>query len=328
MKHHYYFFILAAVTLSTLLSCTTEPVSPDMDNSNTIETGGATATLTSPPVTEQKETPTSESSARIEEQTATPSAAETPTPAPEATETPSPTPTVEFIPITNGPFTLVSVSSNGEQANGDAYDPAISADGRYIVFASAATNLIADDKNGAVSDVFLHDKVTGQTTLVSQNAAGEQGTGHSGSPGISADGRFVVFISDSWNMAGSQDKNFGTDVYLYDRETGEVTLISAPVPGSDRGNWDTRCPVISGNGRFIAFLSTAPNLAEKYVTGESPRPSRDFQLLVHDRELKATQLASVSETGELANEDVECPQISGDGSKWVPPRIVRDCATE
>src|SRR5205085_1316664 len=93
----------------------------------------------------------------------------------------------------------VSVGPHGAQANGSSFAPAISAHGRYVAFASAASNLVKGDTNGQF-DVFVHDRLKGTTEWVSVGPGGVQGTGGSGGPSISADGRFVAFVSDATNL--------------------------------------------------------------------------------------------------------------------------------
>jgi len=114
-----------------------------------------------------------------------------------------------------GETTRVSVSSTGEQANAGASFPAISGDGRYVAFDSVADNLVPDDE--CCVDVFVHDRLTGETIRVSVNSAGEGGTGgHSRHPCITPDGRFVAYHSLATNLV-PDDTNDTTDVFLYDR---------------------------------------------------------------------------------------------------------------
>ena len=95
----------------------------------------------------------------------------------------------------------ISISSAGAEGNGRSSYPAISADGRFVVFESDASNLVGGDTNG-VRDIFVRDRSTGKTTLVSRSSAGVQGNGGSLAAAISADGRFVVFESDASNLVG------------------------------------------------------------------------------------------------------------------------------
>ncbi len=112
---------------------------------------------------------------------------------------------------TTGTTERVSVSSAGVQGDGASYVPAISADGRYVAFYSAATNLVGGDTNG-FSDIYVHDRTTRVTTRVSVSSAGAQGNGSSWKPAISADGRYVAFESDASNLV-PDDTNGGADVF-------------------------------------------------------------------------------------------------------------------
>ena len=113
----------------------------------------------------------------------------------------------------SGKTTRVSVRTGGEQGNEASYLRAISADGRFVVFSSYASNLVAGDTAGCngerltCSDVFVRDRVTGKTTRVSVGSGGEQANGNSGEAAISADGRFVAFSSYASNLvAGDTNK--------------------------------------------------------------------------------------------------------------------------
>ncbi len=115
--------------------------------------------------------------------------------------------------------TAVAVANDGSLGNSHSFTPSISADGRYVVFVSAAANLVSDDTNG-VWDVFLRDTCAGvssgctpSTVRVSVALDGAQGDGSSFNPQISADGRFVVFVSEATKL-GPGDMNGLTDVYL------------------------------------------------------------------------------------------------------------------
>ena len=118
----------------------------------------------------------------------------------------------------HGSTERVSLGLDGVQGDGPSYEPAISADGRFVAFQSEATNLVPGDTNSA-PDVFVRDRKTGRTQRVSVRSDGAQGNGTSAAPAISADGRFVAFYSDATNLVPG-DTNDQGDVFVHDRQTG------------------------------------------------------------------------------------------------------------
>ena len=130
-----------------------------------------------------------------------------------------------------GTTTRVSVDSAGTEANGDSYFPALSADGRYVVFTSDASNLVAGDDNGT-RDIFLHDTQTGTTTRVSVDSAGTEANGDNYRAALSADGRYVAFESGASNLVAG-DNNGAWDVFLHDTQTGTTTRVSVDSAGNE-----------------------------------------------------------------------------------------------
>jgi hypothetical protein len=114
-----------------------------------------------------------------------------------------------------GLTTRVSVDSVGTQANSRSDSPALSATGRFVAFASVATNLVADDTNDA-DDIFVHDRHTHETTRVSVGSAGTQANGASCCVALSATGRFVAFGSFASNLV-TGDTNGDGDIFVHDR---------------------------------------------------------------------------------------------------------------
>jgi hypothetical protein len=106
----------------------------------------------------------------------------------------------------------VSISSRGAQGNGRSYRPTLSRDGRYVVFGSSATNLVPGDANG-VADVFLRDRLIGQTRLVSVGRAGRQSNGCSLSPEVDSHGPVVAFMSEATNLVAG-DSNASPDIFV------------------------------------------------------------------------------------------------------------------
>jgi hypothetical protein len=198
----------------------------------------------------------------------------------------------------SGSNTLVSHSATSVTTTGNrgAQAVALSADGNFIVFASYATDLVSgqvDDQFSA--DLFLYSRVTGAVSLVSHVSSSLTTTGSGFSSGanphaISSDGRFVTFTSGAMNLVAglTRDANAGSDVFLYDRTTGAVSLVSHSAGDAtvtaDRGS---DYAVISADGRYIGFRSQATNV----VSGQVDRnESRD--MFLYDRLSGVTVLVS------------------------------------
>jgi hypothetical protein len=162
--------------------------------------------------------------------------------------------------------TRASVHSNGTQGNNDSYSPSISADGRYVAFESIASDLIASDTNGAVRDIFVHDRTTGTTTVVSVTSGGAQGNNDSYSPSISADGRYVAFESIASDLIASDTNGAVRDIFVHDRTTGTTTVVSVNSSGAQVTN-DCLVPSISANGNFVSFESLDNNLVSNDSNG-------------------------------------------------------------
>ena len=154
-------------------------------------------------------------------------------------------------------MTRVSVASDGTESERESRNPAISADGRYVAFESSASNLVPGDTNGTL-DVFVHDRVTGETTRVSVASDGAQADGRSERATISADGRYVAFESYASNLVPG-DTGLIFQVFVHDRVTGEATRVSVASDGT-RGDSISRNSSISGDGRYVAFESYSTNL--------------------------------------------------------------------
>jgi Tol biopolymer transport system component len=202
-----------------------------------------------------------------------------------------------------GQTTRISVSSTGGQANGHSGSPAISADGRYVAFHSAATNLVLGDTNGS-EDIFVHDRVTAETARVSVSTGGGQANGGSASPAISADGRYVAFHSWATNLVPG-DTNGVDDIFVHDRVTGETARVSVSSDGA-QANSDSWSPAISADGCYVAFHSRANNM----VPGDT---NNAWDIFVHDRATGATSRVSVSSAGAQSNGLSRSASISADG---------------
>lgn len=159
---------------------------------------------------------------------------------------------------------LVSVSSLGVPGNAPSQDPSISSDGRFVAFTSQASNLVQIDANNA-ADVFLHDRQTGSTSLLSILPTGEQGLGPSTQPAISGNGRMVAFQSSAFNLAEGASKRFA-GILVFDRLTGLLRLAS-PGRGGQAADGDSASPAIDDAGRYLAFQSAAANLVFSDTNG-------------------------------------------------------------
>jgi Tol biopolymer transport system component len=157
----------------------------------------------------------------------------------------------------SGGVERVSVNREGAQANGpsqiELHALGLSADGRFVLFTSRATNL-DEIPTGGTTQIFLRDRATGATQLVSRNAGGEAGNGLSVAPSISADGRFVAFQSLASNLV-DDDVNGRSDVFVLDRTDGEVRLVSQTADGRP-SDGDSTVPSISDDGSRIVFQSS------------------------------------------------------------------------
>jgi Tol biopolymer transport system component len=142
----------------------------------------------------------------------------------------------------------------------------VSADGRWVAFASSADDLVLNDTNNA-PDVFVRDLVGGATVLASVGFDGSPARGGaSDNPLISADGRYVVFLSSATNLTAGQI-NTNWNVFRRDLQAGTNTLVSVGINGVSPGNGDASDPVMSPDGRYVAFLSAANNLATGITSG-------------------------------------------------------------
>ena len=209
--------------------------------------------------------------------------------------------------------TRINNLNNGTQATGGAsLEPDISADGRFVAFSSAATGTTANNvttgnlvPTGTSRQVFVYDKNSNQSSIVSVVTGGATlGNGNSSLPSISADGRWVAFVSLATNLVPG-DTNGESDVFLHDRQTGTTTRVSVG-PGGVQGAGGSFFPRISGDGRFVSFDSPAANL----VAGDSNAKSDAF---VYDRTTGTTSLVSLTRTLAQGNDGSFFPALNYDG---------------
>lgn len=191
----------------------------------------------------------------------------------------------------------ISVDSNGlegNKASGFSDLIAVSNDGRYVVFSSEASNLVANDTNTFCEDsrtqefincpdVFVKDRSTNEVRLVSVSSEGVQGNGSSGLPSISADGRYVAFMSEANNLV-ENDTNEVADIFIHDLQTGETKRVSIASDGT-QANGLSFINRISANGQYVVFETTADNLSSE---------DTDDQLDIYTHNLQTGETVQVS----------------------------------
>ncbi len=214
-----------------------------------------------------------------------------------------------------GATTRVSVASNGAEASKGGFDAAISGNGRFVAFTSTTSDLVGSDDNSA-SDVFIHDRETGVTSLVSRNVLGASGDESSRAPSVSFDGRFIAFASGATDLDANGPGNDDEDIFVRDTVAGTTTCVSVN-GGGVLGDLDSRDPEISQNGRYVVFTSLATNLVPGDALG-----FRD--VFVHDRKKHATRRVSVAKGGGDASQPSDEPDVSNSGRRVVFSSLADD----
>jgi Periplasmic component of the Tol biopolymer transport system len=202
-----------------------------------------------------------------------------------------------------GTTTRVNVSSDGgQQADDFSFGAAISADGRYVVFGSVASNLVPGDTNGTY-DIFVRDLSTGTTSRADVSSDGTQANGgfYNYTVAISADGRYVAFGSVASNLV-PDDTNGRQDIFVRDRWAGTTSRVSLASDGS-QANGHSMSTAISGDGRWVAFGALASNLVPGDTNG-----SQD--IFLRDRWAGSTSRVSVASDGTQANGASFGPAVS------------------
>jgi Tol biopolymer transport system component len=172
-----------------------------------------------------------------------------------------------------------------------------------VAFESSATDLVADDTNGA-TDIFVHDRSTSTTTRVSLDSVGTQGNLNSSNPSISSDGRYAAFESSATDLVLS-DTNGTTDIFVHDRNTGTTARASLDSGGA-QGNLHSTNPTISSDGLLVTFESSSTNLVMNDTNGTT-------DIFVHDRNTGTTARVSLDSSGVQGNLNSNNPSISSDG---------------
>ncbi len=204
-----------------------------------------------------------------------------------------------------GNLTRISVSSSGAEGDNDSYNSSISADGRYVAFYSKANNLVSGDTN-EMYDVFVRDTVANTTQRISVSSSGVEGNYDSSQPAISADGRYVAFVSGADNLV-SGDTNIDDDIFVRDIVANTTKRVSVSSSGAE-GNDYSLYPSISADGRYVVFESGANNLVSGDTNGWGV-----MDIFVRDTMLNTTKRVSVSSSGLEGNSQSFDPSISADG---------------
>lgn len=198
---------------------------------------------------------------------------------------------------------LASVNSDGDQGNASTIAPAISGDGRFVAFASAADNLVLGDSNG-FQDIFVRDTFTGTTTRVSVDSNGVEANQNSRTPAISSDGRYVAFSSTASNLVVGSNVHLEI-IFVHDRQTGAITQASVDRFGFNP-NAQSYFPALSADGRYVGFSSLASDLVKGDTNGAS-------DVFVYDMLMGTTTRVSVDREGNQVHSGGDFPSFSEDG---------------
>lgn len=202
----------------------------------------------------------------------------------------------------------VSVATGGLQGNLGSFDPSISADGRYVTFTSDAANLGLNDTNSG-RDVFLHDRLSKTTSLVSVSSGvfpltATQGNQNSYESDISSDGTHVAFTSNATNLTSGADTNNASDIFLRNISAGTTSRVSQR--WGNLANGSSNDASVSSTGRYIAYESTASNLDDFGTNGW-------VNIFVTDMQLATTDRASKGNSSWHASDNSLDPSISNNG---------------
>jgi Tol biopolymer transport system component len=196
-------------------------------------------------------------------------------------------------------------------ASGDSWAPVISADGRYVLFASLANNLVSNSAAGPLPvlfpprlNVFLRDRTNETTTLVSVNLSGNGGNGDSMPRAISTNGQYALFESAASDLVPGDNNNAG-DVFIRDLVAGATRLVSVATNGGP-GNGLSQESVMTPDGRYVAFSSAANNLVPGDTNGLP-------DIFVRDMQAGTTTLASVGAFSAYWTSGSESPDLTPDG---------------
>ncbi|WP_159395207.1 PD40 domain-containing protein [Streptomyces albireticuli] len=196
--------------------------------------------------------------------------------------------------LRTGRVERVAVAPDGTPSDGSTWDVAVNANGRYVVFSSDATNLVPGGNPTGSTEVYVRDRWTGRTEILIGNP--KQARVDNSEPSISADGRYVAFLSTRGDLVPG-DTNDARDVFVKDRWRGTVERVSVASDGT-QGDGESASPVISADGSRVGFKSRASNLVPRAGTDEDLRARpRARAFYAHELRTGRTELAAHSRTG-------------------------------
>ena len=211
--------------------------------------------------------------------------------------------------VTTSGVTVASVNNQNIIGNAASLSAKISNDGRYVTFQSFATNL-STHPSGDKSNIFLRD-LQSNTTLMISAPNSVAPNGHSSLADISGDGQYIVFVSSATNLVTTLDNNATSDIYLYNRTSGSLTVISLSSNGDQTANGASTAPSISADGRYIVYQSLATNLVNSTDTNNAA------DIFLYDIVNKTTVFICSTSSGLPLNGSCVSPKISADGSTIV-----------
>lgn len=208
--------------------------------------------------------------------------------------------------LSNGAIIRVSVATGDVEANNGSYNAQLSRDGRYVLFESDASNLVANDPDNKESDIFLRDLVTGDVTCLSKAANGDHGSLSSYNARFSPDGRSVVFESNASNLVAG-DNNGKADIFLWDVGTRTLERLSIAKDGT-QANGDSFNPRFSPDGHAVVFESSATTLG-----GDINHEGGNTDIFLKDLDTDTVTCISTAKDGTLGNGNSYNARFSPDG---------------